>query len=624
MKKYLIFPLIVSFLVGGLAFGKTTFIATPILPMSSKVIIPEEAREYSSENDLIEVLCYESKWKGGAGVAQIEALDELISPALNEVAELNVLAGEINLSASSQEMRQKLEAVCQASDVESAIQNVSEYISFAENLRVSLQGSFMQNLRSLENDLRERGEKLKNKLEEELGAESERLAQEAEAELRKKGEEEGAALEAQLRQLASEFEAFMSQGEVGPGEARSKARQLAGRVSVDSQTSTFLSSKFEEILNEASNLIGIAMSGDVDPSQIKSMAMQKVPGVVEEIKAFMKVKYDNIAIEEEARIRTELEEKANEIGQGEKEDLEKIRDAFEDFEQKLEVLVAQKSSEWEDYEQRVLEKKRDIIVTAVDNQFEKAKKLIEERKDQIDMAVEEGVAEEYGIMSFDSLINELEKDRREIIAEFQIGDFSSDEIAVVQKKFQSKWNEYRLKMEAIEMVDAEEVAKKILEATDWKQVRSKMNIAIRELKRRDSGRVNYNKYLSDCQTNPDLANPPVVTGNKKIYISNNCIICRILDETKDLVELAESVDLSDLEAKRELVEVRINRLNSNFATNRKIANPLSLQDVIGYKDEIMDAVSAFKSIEAGLVEAQAKQELAREKARDICIIYTNR
>jgi hypothetical protein len=261
-KKYLVFPILVSFLTAGFVYGETKIIATPDLPMSSKIVIPAEAREYSSDSDLIEVLCYEAKWKGGAGVAQIEALDELISPALNETVELNALAGDVDLGASSQEMRQKLEAVCQANDLDSAIQGVSEYISFAENLRVKLQGSFMQNLRSLENDLRDRGDKLKNQLEEELGAESERLAQEAEAELRKKAEEEGTALESQLRQLAAEFEAFMSQGEVGPGEAGSKARQLAGQVSADSQTRTFLSSKFEEILNEAVNLIGVAMSGD--------------------------------------------------------------------------------------------------------------------------------------------------------------------------------------------------------------------------------------------------------------------------------------------------------------------------------------------------------------------------
>lgn len=614
-KKQTLLFIIIFLLAGNFAYSEMMITTGPETISSSRISIPLEVRDYASEKDLIEALCYEAKWKGGEGVAKIEALEEIVSPALDSVIEMGIDFGGIDLKGEALEARQRLDFVCTASDVEEASQRINDYISFSENLRIKLEGEFSSNLRGMEDELRKKGEEIKNKLEAELGEESERLAKEAEDVLRKAGEEEGRALEAQLRQLGSEFESFMSRGDVGFGEARAKANELAGRVSAEPATISFLSSKFQELLSEASGLVSRAMSGEITPDQIISMINQRVPSVVEEIKSFMKQSYEEKAKEEEARIRSELEEKANEIAGESKENLEKIRDHFENFEEKLEVLSQQKMSEWAGYEEKAQEKKREIIIKSVDGHFDKAKKLIEERKDQIDMAVEEGVAEEYGIISYQSLMAEIDRDRNEIINRFVSADFDPVAIASVQAEFQKKWNDYRLKMEAIEVVSAEEAVQKVLQATDWKGVLSRTRNAISEMERRDSGRANLEKYLAECSNDPSMYDPPEITGGRKIYISNNCIHCRTLEEARALVEAAEKINISNLENSQEVIRSHIWRLENS-------PENLTLRDVLRMKNELMEAVESFVGIESSMVNAQNKHNEAREAARNICIVYT--
>ena len=204
----------------------------------------------------------------------------------------------------------------------------------------------------------------------------------------------------------------------------------------------------------------------------------------------------------------------------------------------------------------------------------------------------------------------LKADRNQIIDEFMTSDASSESIAITQRKFQSKWNDYRQKMEAIEMGSAEDAIEKILNGANWKEVRSKMSTAIREIG--SAPRAQYEKRFNECRDNPELFNPPEITGNKKIYISNSCIDCRILEEAKIAIDRSEAVDLEDLEAKKDLVTNNIWQLESR--------KDMSLQDVLRIKNELMEAVDAFRSIEEALTNAENNLKKARERAQEICVI----
>lgn len=610
MKKLtLIF--ISLFLIAGIASAEMMVLIDD-QRSNSRISIPSGATEYTSEKDIVDVMCYETKWKGGEGVARIEALDEMISPVLGSFADLGISIDNPQLNSKSLEMRQKMDGICSAENSSEASQRISEYIELGENIRNYLQGDFTVKLRASEKELINKGEQLREKLEREVGEEGERIAKEVESRLRAEGEAEGKAIEDQLRELSSEFKSFVSSGEVDQSEAWAKARSLASRISADSTTISFLSGKFEDILGEAISFIPMAMAGEIDSTGIEAIVIQKVPGHVNEIKEFMETKYRNMGRQEEERIRKEMESKVDEIGGPEKKALESIRDAFADFENKLESLSQQKIKEWSGYESKALEKKKEIIIKAVDSHFEDAEKLIESKKEQIQTAIEEGVAEEYGIISYESLIANLRADRDQIINEFMTGDASSESIAITQRKFQNKWNDYRQKMEAIGMGSTEDAIKKILGGADWREVRTKISSAILEIEGRDARRNHYNQRFEECSNSPELFNPPEITGGKRIYISNNCIDCRILEEARLALEEVEKIDINDLKNKKDMVERHIWTLG-----DRK---DLTLKEVLQIKNELMEAVDTFRGMEGTLTNLENNLKKARERAQEICII----
>ncbi|MDD2757623.1 MAG: hypothetical protein PHV29_03445, partial [Candidatus Pacebacteria bacterium] len=281
-------------------------------------------------------------------------------------------------------------------------------------------------------------------------------------------------------------------------------------------------------------------------------------------------------------------------------------------ENKLESLSQQKIKEWSGYEAKALEKKKEIIVKAVDSHFKDAEELIESKKEEIQTAIEEGIAEEYGIISYESLMANLRADRDQIINEFMTGDASSESIAITQRKFQNKWNDYRQKMEAIGMGSTEDAIKKILGGADWREVRTKISSAILEIEGRDARRNYYNQRFEECSNSPELFNPPEITGGKRIYISNSCIDCRILEEARLSLEEVEKIDINNLKNKKDMVERHIWTLG-----DRK---DLTLKEVLQIKNELMEAVDTFRGMEGTLTNLENNLKKARERAQEICII----
>ena len=603
-KKNLIIILItICFLVNSFAYGQIMMIKSS----SSNISIPEQAKEYASEKDLIEALCYEAKFKGGEGVAQIEALNDALKPGLEKVEQAGISINEYDLDAKASQARQKLENICLSSTVDQSIVSIDDYIAFVEAIKKELQGEFRNNLQNLEKDLQKKGEELKEKLEKEIGEEAERMAKQVEQDLTKQGEQEGAALKDQLEQLAAEFQSFMSQGEVTASQAQSKAQELANRVSTDPETKSFLSIKFQEILGQAVSLIDQAMSGSISPAEIQSMATQKVPGVVEEIRSFMIEKYKKQGKQEEARIRQELEEKAEEIAGEEKEKLQAIGDAFQGIEQEIESLYNQKIIEWQEYEQKFLEKKKEIISKAIDYHFDQAKQLIDAKKNEIDQAVAEGVAEEFGIKSYQELINELEQDKQQLTQEMLNSNLNSQTINNIQGKFQLKWNDYRKKMEVIELRAPKEIIDRIVKAFEQRQGVMKGNHRQVEKRMRGSldvinnnllteGQEWHDKTLLNCRNNPNLINSPT-----KRQITQ-CVDCKTLNEFKEMIDFW-TINKGVLEEAINQVS-RISDLQKN--------PPSTIKQALEFRDNL---VTSLTEIELKGQEFNQKLQLKYLKAK---------
>jgi chemotaxis regulatin CheY-phosphate phosphatase CheZ len=629
MKKILITLISLSF-IGGNVFAQSMIIQSST---RANISIPSGVEEYASEKDIIESLCYEAKWKGGEGVARIEALNEIVSPALNEISGLGIETENIDLESDARETREKLEAICNASTIKEATEKVNEYVSFSEKLKDSLQNKLKTSLKGVESELKEQGEKLKNRIENELNVEAEQKAKEAEERIRREAEKEAGSLEAQLRGLAGEFQSFMSQGEVNFGEARSKARELAGRISADPQTSSFLSSKLEDILGEAANIA----SGQTDPSAARALVEERVPRRVEEIKTFMKQKYEKMAEEEEAKIRNELQKKADELGGQERERMEKIRDVFTDFDQRLENSSKEKMSEWSQYEEKSIEKKREIIVKAVESYFTKAINVVEARKDDINLALEIGVAEEYGITPYDELIKLIEKDKEEIINQFLGSDFSPSSINTIKNQFQNKWGSYQEKMEKIEVIGdgtLESVLKPYWdERVDWKRIQYSMNLQTSNLELLERQlKATYADY-DQCSDEFSPENVQRRITEEKINVRTEtartmrgvCRNCEILKEIQDLGKTwLEKVSLDEFRQRIKKFENDADRFQEilrEYSNNRTLPinqAPIPLTEFFKAKDQLLEAQSYFKEIEDISNQVVGKYRPSYNRASNTC------
>ncbi len=637
MKKNIItVALIIVFSAGSVTYGEFMVVKSPE-SVKESIIIPPAAYEYISQEELVEILCYETKWKGGEGLARVEALEESLSPVTGDLEKLGFSTANYNLSSSSVSMREKIDAVCSAKSVEDALREIDEYITLANKIRNDLEGSFATDLRGIEVKLREQGEALKKKLEKELGEESVALKTEAERKIREDAEKEADSLETQLRQLGSEFESFMSSGDRGLGEARAKANELAGRISADAETSAFLSRKFNELLSEATKVFPQVASGQMTPAQVKNMVTQKVPSVVEEIKSFMKGKYENIAKAEEARIREMLEKKADEIGGEERRSLEKIKDVFENIESEFEALYRKKLVEFEPYKEKAEGKKRELVIKAVDSHFDEAKKLIEERKGDIETAFAAGVAEEFGIISYEEMIRMIEKDRGEIISEFTKTEPTAEKIAQVKAKFNSKWNDYRQKVEAIEIVGdgtLGAIAEKIRQNTpdNWHNlIWSVNNVYLPNLSTLDYYLSRAQEYKNYCLENERATDVSFVNetgqGDRKKLLEArvNCRHCMTLNELGGKGEdFLKEVKPEEVKKRASDLEKDINRLNeirTSYSNNRTLPikdAPIPLSELFEVRDRLNENFEYFDNIRVRAKEIESIFRPSWERASKVC------
>ncbi len=580
-----------------------SFVSANTYIIKSDSSVPVEVQKYVSEEDLVEVLCYEAKWKGAEGLAKVEALNQVLIPAFRKA---DVSVDGINLVQIKQELSQKMESICSAKSLSDANQRVDEYKEFSNQIREKLQGSLGNELRGIESDFKRRGEELREKLEGEFGREAERLAKEAEERLRSQGEAEGRKLEGKLRELSSEFKnAVIPMGEeISPGEVVNKARRLSAGFSADDpEINSFLSSKFQEILSEATSLASDASAGNISPGQAQSRAQQRVPGVVSEIRNRMEERYRELGRQEEQRIRQELQQRADTIAGEEKEKLEEIRGIFENIDQDIESAYQLELNKWKEYEQKALQKRKEIIVKVIDANFAEAIKMFESKKDQIDLAVAEGVAQDFGIVSYEQLMNDIDKDREEIAREMLSSkSITSADIVGIQERFGGKWNDYRKKMEVIEFGGPEKIIEEILARHNIKFFadnlkRVKDNISRIEKDINSYERI-YSQRIDECKNHPNYSTSPT---SKQL---SKCISCLSLEYVIGEHKEKNTELFEELKAGYDSMNSLVNKLKE-YENNP----PGNFVEAINFKNELQSSYNTMNAF------AQRRDELGRESNR---------
>ena len=138
------------------------FIPANFLVISAQGIpeLPAEVREQISEKDFLEVFCLTTKWKSGEFFSSMDALQEILEPALQKLRSVDLEAEMPDIAAYKARGQEKVNAICQAATWEEAQNAIDDLLFFGESVREDLDG--INN--SLSQNLKAKGEELKNKV----------------------------------------------------------------------------------------------------------------------------------------------------------------------------------------------------------------------------------------------------------------------------------------------------------------------------------------------------------------------------------------------------------------------------------------------------------------------------
>ncbi len=390
----------------------------PETPPAIQINVPQEVRKIIPEQDLITLLSYEAKAKGGEAIARIEALEEILTPLLNKVRELGVDVKTPDYQTLAKQLKDKLNAIGNQPTLESAEKKLQEFITLAQQIQERNIGSDLRS--QIEPILKAKGEEIRARLEKELRKEGEQLGKEARARLQAQAEQEVKEIKARLqKQLKREIEKEL------------KAR-FAGQKNIDM---------------------------DYVKKLGKEMAEEKARKAAKKAKTELQRKYEQLAQQERERITKIMEKKADEIGGEEKRKLEEIRDGFLNLKSNLDKLTEQKMGQWLEFKKKAIDKKKEILIKIIGDKIEQAKELILSHKQEIDEARNNGAQ----IPSAEELVAELEQDKENFLNQLSSQQLDEATIKNAVAQFKSKWDKIRLDLEQTQAQSAAQVYRVLAE-----------------------------------------------------------------------------------------------------------------------------------------------------------------
>jgi len=536
-------------------------IAFPVYASAPSIYIPEEALLIVPEEDFVELICLESKWKGGEAMANLEAIEEVLNNSFQELKQFG-----INLNSSdylsSDSLESALSSICSAKTIESAFQGVDSFKNQALNLEQSLQNNLALKLRqNVEKAFSNKEEEIKKSFENELDSYSQKLQKEMEERSEELIEIEDSKLRAEL-------------------EARVESRVIA------------------EVNRQAKN--------DSNPDSSYYLELGKK--LSEQFKA-----------EEDAIHKKELAEISQEIVENEKnrmqglidqfiEDntgkIDQVRDLLENIPFEINSLKEKKEQEWLKYKDQALETKRNIFKKVIDYYFNQAEEIIISKKDLINKAQEQNT--ELEILTFEEIKEKLNQDKQEILNLLLNGEITQDKINQVKNEFENKWQEIKKEMEKIETQSAEKVIDQIIEHTDWKRLKVMLN---ENFPNAESIKETYTPLLEKCQNDSNILNP----SNKEE--AGYCSYCSNENQLRELINYSVQIKIQ--------IEVCLNLIEEleQYQSNKSL---VSIDQALSFKNELVSEFEKLRLLQKSYNSFNENYKYNFEISKQECSNYLNK
>jgi len=301
------------------------FLLANFLVISAQEIpqLPADVREQVPEEDLLEVFCLMTKWKSGEFFASMDALQEILEPAVQELRSVGLEAEMPDIAGYKAEGQAKLDAICQALNREEAESAVQDFISFGNSVRQDLQGAN----NSLAQDLKAKGEEFKNKITGQIDA----------------------WVEEEKNQLQTDVET----------EANQLAEELRMQLEQQAQNMNFGSEAEARAFGESG------------AQRIRATIENRVSELIEDKKA---------------QLETAVNDKISEIIGMDVERFKEIGESMGNIEEAIGKKAADNLSQYEQYRVQAMAKRKDLIINILDQKIGQAAELIREKASLLDEA----------------------------------------------------------------------------------------------------------------------------------------------------------------------------------------------------------------------------------------------
>ena len=279
--------LILGLTAGSFIFG-LFFVNAQGLPQ-----IPKDVREQVPEKDLIEVYCLMTKWKTGEFFAALDALDEVLIPALKELQDLGINVSIPEIDKYRSQGQAKLNEICSAQNYKAVQAAIEDFISFGQGVKQELGGLNG----SMAAQLKTKGNEMKAKVESELNVWVEQEKTNIEQELKSKADQSANQAKANLEQEMS-TKGFTT-GEEAMAYAQSRASQI--KATIESQINNLAEQKKKELETKANAKASEILGVDAEKFKAIGEKMQGIEGQINQVIENKKQDYEQYKVQAMAK-----------------------------------------------------------------------------------------------------------------------------------------------------------------------------------------------------------------------------------------------------------------------------------------------------------------------------------
>ena len=358
-----------------------------------------DIRDIVPDKDWMELYCLEARVRTGEAVARLEALEELVSPLIDEVENFVEVFNPPGLNYDNiiGGLEHNTEEVCRATTMELTFDKIIFLIKSGQDLRRFFDTEFRL---EITNAFEREGDRLRAMVEKFAEEEVEYLWTGIESRLQAEANEETLIAER-----------IIEQQEVPRLEAE-LLQEATREVAVRAEAGEFGQNPNMIRLQE----IGAQLVQDRLPARIDALRAQE--------RRRLEEKYARLVREEEERITAEIaEELGNDFAEI-RNGLMALGEKFRGLDEKVDRRAAEIARSLDSLREQAREKKAEILRATLGAQINERIRDVEEYRDEIENARGEGE----NIPPTDELITRLETIREDMIDQFSSGSISIDNL----------------------------------------------------------------------------------------------------------------------------------------------------------------------------------------------------